>query len=107
MQKLFLSAIFILAGSWSLPSSAQTPQPPASTQQTPPAKSQQAPAAKPSQAPASKIPRAPGAKAATPFALKTPKDKASYALGMNFGSSLRKQSVDIDPAVVARGLRDA
>jgi FKBP-type peptidyl-prolyl cis-trans isomerase len=39
--------------------------------------------------------------------LKTPKDKASYAIGMNFGSGLRKQPVDIDPAILARGLRDA
>ncbi len=28
-------------------------------------------------------------------------------MGMNFGTGLRKQSVDIDPAILARGLRDA
>lgn len=42
-----------------------------------------------------------------PLVLKTPKDKASYAMGMNFGTGLRKQSIDIDPAILARGLRDA
>jgi FKBP-type peptidyl-prolyl cis-trans isomerase len=39
--------------------------------------------------------------------LKTQKQKASYAMGMNFGTGLRKQSIDIDPAILARGLRDA
>ena len=44
---------------------------------------------------------------AAPFTLKTPKDKASYAMGMNIGTGLRKQSIDIDPAILARGLKDA
>lgn len=39
--------------------------------------------------------------------LKTNKDKASYALGMNVGSSLHRQSVDIDPDLFAQGLKDA
>lgn len=28
-------------------------------------------------------------------------------MGMNFGTGLRKQSIDIDPVILARGLRDA
>ena len=40
-------------------------------------------------------------------ALKTPKDKVSYAIGMNIGKSLHKDSVDIDPAIFARGVKDA
>src|SRR3984893_9964440 len=47
------------------------------------------------------------AKARPPLTLKTQKDKTSYAMGMNIGAGLRKQSVDIDPAIMARGLRDA
>jgi len=39
--------------------------------------------------------------------LKTPKDKNSYAMGMNIGTGLRKQSIDIDPAILARGLKDS
>lgn len=39
--------------------------------------------------------------------LKTNKEKASYALGMNVGSSLHRQSVDIDPDLFAQGLKDA
>jgi FKBP-type peptidyl-prolyl cis-trans isomerase FklB len=50
----------------------------------------------------------PGAKSGAPaVALKTQKDKFSYALGMNLGTSLQKQSVPVDPAILARGLRDA
>jgi len=39
--------------------------------------------------------------------LKTPKEKFSYALGMKMGENLHKQSVPVDPAILARGLRDA
>jgi FKBP-type peptidyl-prolyl cis-trans isomerase len=46
-------------------------------------------------------------KARPPLTLKTQKDKTSYAMGMNIGSGLRKQSIDIDPAIMGRGLRDA
>jgi FKBP-type peptidyl-prolyl cis-trans isomerase len=40
-------------------------------------------------------------------ALKTQKDKASYALGMDLGNQLRKQTIDVDPALFGRGLKDA
>jgi len=39
--------------------------------------------------------------------LKTQKDKLSYALGMNLGTNLHKQTVEVDPALVLRGLKDA
>ena len=39
-------------------------------------------------------------------ALKTQKEKLSYALGMDLGNQLRKQSVDIDPAVFGKALGD-
>jgi FKBP-type peptidyl-prolyl cis-trans isomerase FklB len=37
--------------------------------------------------------------------LKTQKEKFSYALGMSFGASMRKQSVELDPNVFAQALR--
>jgi FKBP-type peptidyl-prolyl cis-trans isomerase len=73
--------------------------------QTPPAKTQPATPAKPQTGTPSK-PRTPASKS-QPLALKTPKDKNSYAMGMNIGTGLRKQSIDIDPAILARGLKDA
>lgn len=47
------------------------------------------------------------ATATTPFALKTDKDKASYAIGVNIGRSMKKDDVNIDPDVLARGIKDA
>ena len=40
-------------------------------------------------------------------ALKTEKEMRSYALGMDLGNQLRKLSVEVDPAVFAKGLGDA
>jgi FKBP-type peptidyl-prolyl cis-trans isomerase FklB len=94
MHKFFVSAVNILAAGMLLGS--------------PYSQSQQTPAAKPPAAPAAKTRRAvPAAKAAVPLALTTQKDKFSYALGMNLGTSLKKQSVAVDPNILARGLKDA
>jgi FKBP-type peptidyl-prolyl cis-trans isomerase len=68
-----------------------------SKNQTPPAAPQ--PKAQPSASPA------PAGSAASPF--KSTKEKASYALGMNVGSSLHRQGVDIDPALFEQGMKDA
>lgn len=38
---------------------------------------------------------------------KTPKDKFSYALGMEIGSGFRKQALDLDPESLGKGLADA
>jgi FKBP-type peptidyl-prolyl cis-trans isomerase FklB len=47
------------------------------------------------------------AKSAGATALTSKKDKASYAIGVNMGRSLKAQPIDVDPAVVAQGLKDA
>jgi FKBP-type peptidyl-prolyl cis-trans isomerase FklB len=39
--------------------------------------------------------------------LKTDKDKFSYALGMSFGENLRKQGLDLDPAMFAKAFAEA
>jgi len=93
MHKLLL--INILAAAIMLPATslAQT----AATTPAAPAKTQ-TPAAKPKTATA--------AKTATPLTLKTQKEKVSYALGMSIGLNVKRQSVDIDPSLVARGLKD-
>ena len=38
--------------------------------------------------------------------LKTPKDKVSYAVGAQIGADMKRQTVDIDPAMLAKGLKD-
>jgi FKBP-type peptidyl-prolyl cis-trans isomerase FklB len=76
-------------------------------QQTPAATTQTAPP--PAKTPATKRPST-AAKAGAPLALKTQKEKFSYAVGMNTGQrmaeSFKKQSVPYDPAIIARGLKD-
>jgi FKBP-type peptidyl-prolyl cis-trans isomerase len=39
--------------------------------------------------------------------LNTQKEKISYALGMDLGNQLRKQTIDVDPALFEQGLKDA
>ena len=41
-----------------------------------------------------------------PLALETQKDKVSYAVGLNLGRGIHKEAVDVDPEILARGLRD-
>jgi FKBP-type peptidyl-prolyl cis-trans isomerase FklB len=98
MHKSFTIALDILAAGTLLLGAALAQQTPAATTPTtPPAKAQ---------TPAAKRPAA-AAKSATPLTLKTSKDKFSYALGMKMGANLHKQSVPVDPAILARGLKDA
>ena len=40
-------------------------------------------------------------------AFKAPKEKLSYALGMEIGNGFRKQALDLDPTSVSRGFADA
>lgn len=81
----------------------------AGAQQTPSAAAPKKPAAA---APAQKPPAAPTAKkqgtaAKRPLGLSTRKQKASYAIGLNIGKNMKKDSVDVDSEILARGIRDA
>ncbi len=98
----FLAAGMMLLGQ----APAQDTPAAATTQPSKPATSQSTTAAK-GQAAAKKPSGTTTTKTATPYTLKTQKDKGSYALGMSIGMGLHKQNVAVDPAVVARGLRDA
>ncbi|SRR5713226_6518696 len=108
MRKPTLMAINLLTAGMMLMGNAQA-------QQTPAANPQQAPAAKAAPAPAAGAQKAPAAKTGQAvkrttqpvLTLKTQKDKVSYALGANLGTSLHKQSVEVDTAIVLRGLKDA
>jgi FKBP-type peptidyl-prolyl cis-trans isomerase len=77
-------------------------------QQTPAATStQQTPAAKTPHSPAPKSRPSGAAKAQAPLTLKTQKEKISYAIGMNIGTGMHRQSLQIDPNILLRGLKDA
>ena len=91
----------------------------AEARQTPAASTQQAPAAKAAPTPAAGAQKAPAAKAgqtAKPrtqptLTLKTQKDKVSYAVGLNvgknLGAQLHQQSVEVDQAILLRGVKDS
>lgn len=90
---LLAAGIMLLGSQYSL--GQQTPAP--KTNATPTTRARRAPAAK----------TAAAAKTQTAPALTTQKDKFSYALGMNLGTNLHKQSVPVDPNILLRGLKDA
>jgi FKBP-type peptidyl-prolyl cis-trans isomerase FklB len=115
MRKAQATAVTLLAAGMMLVGNAQAqqtppataPQTPApSTQQAPAAKPQAAPTAKPQNGPTAKARQAPGAKSSNVLALKTQKDKVSYAIGLNVGKNLQRDSVDVDSNIVLRGLTD-
>jgi FKBP-type peptidyl-prolyl cis-trans isomerase FklB len=39
--------------------------------------------------------------------LKNQKDKMSYIIGMDIGNNLKKQSIDVDPNILTKGVKDA
>jgi FKBP-type peptidyl-prolyl cis-trans isomerase FklB len=103
---LLTSSALLASGSFAQTSSTTgSTQTPASKPQSPSG----AAAAKPQSATAAKKPGAattakPGTAAA--LALKTNRDKASYAFGVNLARNLKKEGVDLDSTLVARGLKD-
>jgi len=44
--------------------------------------------------------------AADPPELKTDKEKISYSIGMDIGGNLKRQSIEVDPDLIAKGLKD-
>jgi FKBP-type peptidyl-prolyl cis-trans isomerase FklB len=95
MPKTTVTALILLVAGVYLPGRA------AARQAAPPS------AAKTQQAPAAKTHSAPAAKGPTTLALKTQKEKASYAIGLNIGKGLQRDGVDVDPSILSRGIKDA
>lgn len=91
---------------------AQQTAPPAAqgtTATTPATKSAQNPPAKPAGTQATKpgtSSTSPKKPAPAPLVLKTDKDKASYAFGLNMGKGMKHDSVDLDAAIFFRGMKD-
>ncbi len=111
MQRTNILAVILLTGGTTLMlGTAQAQTPAATTTQSPASASQTSPAAKkPATTGAAKTGTAAGTTktAVAPLALKTEKEKASYAIGQNIGKAMKKDAVDIDPNILARGIKDA
>lgn len=107
MQKIFAvtlktAAIALLAVGTLRAQDAPAPKPkPAAPSTTP--KTQKTPAASSAATPKTGT----AAKTGAPLVLKTQKDKVSYAIGLNIGKSFRKDSVDVNSLIFARGVKDA
>jgi len=108
MHKFFHTLIYLLAAAMLLGNGLAQDTPAATTpsaQQTPakpaPASSDKA------QTPAAKKPATAAKTPAAPLTLKTQREKFSYAIGMKMGANFKKQSVPVDPSVMARGIKDA
>ena len=107
MQKPLIAAVSLLtAGMMMLGNvlAQQTLTP--SSQQPTATKAHPAPAADSQKAPAAKTGQATRPRIQSVLMLKTQKEKLSYALGMNLGTNLHKQAVEVDTAIVLRGLKD-
>jgi FKBP-type peptidyl-prolyl cis-trans isomerase len=108
MRKLTITILNFLVAGMMLPGNVLAQQTPAPNAQPSPA-AKAAPAAGAQKAPTAKT--GTGTKPRTPLTLKTQKDKTSYAVGMNvgkgLGANLRQGSVDVDQAILLRGLKDA
>src|SRR5580698_608394 len=104
MQRSLTTAL-LLAAATMLAGDGYAQQTPTST---PPATTSTAPAATTPKAPVKKTGTA---TKSAPAPLTTRKQKFSYALGMDIGTkvggSLKQQSVEVDPALVSQGLKDA
>jgi FKBP-type peptidyl-prolyl cis-trans isomerase FklB len=113
MQKPLTIVVQLLAAGMMLLGNAPAQQTPAATTapSTQPASAAPATQAAPAKTPSAAAAKKPAttAKTATPFALTTQKQKASYALGMKIGADLKRQGVSpsVDAAITARGLKDA
>jgi len=77
----------------------------AQAQQSPPASAPETPAAKTTKPPTAKA-RSTTAKKPAVLTLNTQKEKASYVIGLNIGRSMHKDSVDVDTAILLRGMKD-
>jgi len=99
MRKSFTFTISTLAVILTLLASSLAQQTPAAAPPASSTKAQHSPAAQSQSKTQSKSKSAP--------TLTTQKDKFSYALGMNLGVNFKKQSVPVDPNLVARGLKDS
>jgi FKBP-type peptidyl-prolyl cis-trans isomerase len=65
-----------------------------------------APAAKPAPKKPATATTSKSTTAKAPAPLTTAKDKLSYSIGADVGKKLKSQSIEVDPAIVERGLRD-
>jgi len=108
MRKYFVPAIASIVVLFASPSRgrAQGQQTPAGQQPAAPSATAKPPTTKPGTASTGKTGKKTGPAAAAPLTLKTQKEKASYAVGVNVGKNLHPDADGIDVTILMRGLKD-
>ena len=100
MRKTSVFAAFILVAAMGFPGVC-------SAQQSATTSPKKAPATQSTKKPANGARQAPAKKSPAPLALSTQKQKQSYAIGLNIGESMKRDAVEVDTEILARGIRDA
>jgi FKBP-type peptidyl-prolyl cis-trans isomerase len=100
MRKTSVFAAFILVAAMGFPGVC-------SAQQSATTSPKKAPATQSTKKPANGARQAPAKKSPAPLALSTQKQKQSYAIGLNIGKSMKRDAVEVDTEILARGIRDA
>src|SRR3974390_2556696 len=103
----FFATSIVAAGLFLAASTPAQQTPAANSATTPPAAAQSTPAAKSPHSTGAASPAAKPKPPPAPLALTTQKQKVSYAIGIGLGKNLKRDSVDIDPTILLRGLKDA
>jgi FKBP-type peptidyl-prolyl cis-trans isomerase FklB len=103
----FIATSVVAAGLFLGATTPAQQTPAANSPSTPPAAVKPATAPKTAQTPTAKTGAAATMKTPAPLTLKTQSQKSSYAIGMNIGKNLKRDSVEVDPAILVRGLKDA
>jgi FKBP-type peptidyl-prolyl cis-trans isomerase FklB len=103
----FIATSVVAAGLFLGATTPAQQTPAANSPSTPPTAVKPATAAKTAQTPTAKTGAAATTKTPAPLTLKTQNQKSSYAIGMNIGKNLKRDSVEVDPAILVRGLKDA
>jgi FKBP-type peptidyl-prolyl cis-trans isomerase len=118
MRKTFISATALLLAGMVIGDARAQQAPTTNSSATPPAKAAQSPAKKAPAAPAAKSATpAPAAKSGTAstagktsggktLTLTTPNEKASYAIGLNVGKGMKRDSVEVNPDILLQGMKD-
>jgi FKBP-type peptidyl-prolyl cis-trans isomerase FklB len=96
MNRIWIGILALGLCAWGANAQQAPAKSPATTAAKAPAAGAQAPA------------KAPAAKSADSTSeLKTPKDKLSYAIGMEMGKGVKTQGIDVDSTILLQGLKDA
>src|SRR5882762_243931 len=109
MRRSFIAVMAMLTVGMMIGNARAQPAPAANPSATPPAKTAMPPAKKAPAESATKpgTPSTAGkTSAGKTLTLTTPNEKASYAIGLNVGKGMKRDSVEVNPEILLQGMKD-